>query len=112
MQRGSSMKLYTEEQILEDIDCPAWTEDFGIMGGIRYKLSKEEDVWLNFVKGRYCIANYICDNTDENGITTFESMVFSPILDGDGMRGKAVCLSDKTALQKIFFYGYTESEID
>ena len=106
------MRLFTEKEILEDVDCPDWAEEFSIDGGIYYKLSDGENQWLDFVRGRYSIADYIDDNTDSDGLTRFDTFEFSKALDDDcGGFGKAVCLSHDTALQKIFFYGYMEPEI-
>ena len=102
------MNLYTEAQILKDDECPQWADDFGMCGGIKYKLTESEIGWLDFARGRYSIVDYIDENTDAYGVTTFDATEFSSVLDGDGDIGKAVCLSDETALQKIFFYGYVE----
>lgn len=109
------MKTYTEQQILDD---DYFNDDFGIYGGILYKLTDAENQWVDFVRGRYSIADYIDQNTDaDTGLTLFDSYGitiergFSAALDDDCKgAGKAVCLSDDTALQKIFFYGYQESE--
>ena len=106
------MNTYTEKEILEDVDCPDFADDFGMHGGIKYQLTEDEQQWLDFVRGRYCIADYIDNNTKggrNHGITTFNAAEMSRALDADcaGL-GKAVCLSDDTALQKIFFYGYQE----
>ena len=68
---------------------------------------------MDFVNGRYSIADYINKNTDSEGVTTFYPEEFSKALDDDcGGCGKAVCLSDETALQKIFFCCYQESEAE
>ena len=95
-------------------------EDFGTYGGLKYKLTEDEWGWMKFVRGRYSIADYIDSNT-EDGITTFDAIEFSVALDDDwngggkavmlsacGGCGKAVMLSDDTALQAIFFCGYDE----
>jgi len=115
LQRVLIMNLYTSEQILkyseDHDDFFMFDDDFSLMGGLKYTLTEAENQWLEFVRGRYCIADYIIDNTDDNGVTTFDSDEFSKALDNDcGGCGKAVCLSDDTALQMIFFYGYRESE--
>lgn len=81
---------------------------FSCFGHVDYKLTESELGWLDFVRGRYGIADYIDDNTDEDGYTRFDATEFSPILDGDGMGYKAVCLSDDTSLQRVFFHGYIE----
>ena len=107
------MKTYTSKQILdysaENDDFFLFEDDFSLDGGLKYQLTKDEQEWLDFVRGRYCIADYIDNNTDDNGLTTFEPFEFSQALDDDcGGCGKGICLSDDTALQMIFFIGYIE----
>ena len=105
------MKRYTSSEILAENEFPAWADDFGTHGGIKYKLTLKEYGWLKFVRGRYSIADYIDANTDKYGVSIFDMFEFSKALDDDCKGfGKAVCLSDDTALQKIFFYGYIEGE--
>jgi len=74
---------------------------------IEYELTEDENQWLDFVRGRYSIADYIDGNT-EDGIFTIDNDV-SRVMDDDcGGMGKAVCLSDHTALQRILFWVYSE----
>lgn len=85
---------------------------FSCCGGLYYKLTEEELKWLDFVRGRYAIADYIDANMGEDGFCYFDAYEFSPILDGDGMGYKAVCLSDYASLQRVFFHGYIEDTGD
>jgi nucleoid-associated protein YejK len=94
-------ELYTSEEILNMEDLSVLTE----LDTVRYQMTDEELQWYNFVKGRYGIADYIRDNMDGQGIISLnDPEQLSKILEEDGIRNKAVCLSDETALQKIFFW--------
>lgn len=103
---------FTSKEILEALenDNPHILEDaFSLCGVVEYQLTADEEKWADFVRGRYGIYDYISANTDEEGITSFYPEEFSRVLDDDGMTRKAVCLSDDTALQAIFFLGYEEA---
>ena len=80
--------------------------------GEKYQLSKGEKEWLDMVTGRYSIADYILDNSEEdesgNLVLTINIFDMSLALLDDGMFPKAVMLSDDSALQAIFFYSATE----
>jgi hypothetical protein len=94
-------ELYTSEEILNMEDLPSSVRT----DTVRYQMTDEEMQWYNFVKGRYGIADYIHENTDGQGIISLNDRGrLSKILEEDGIRNKAVCLSDETALQKIFFW--------
>jgi len=71
--------------------------------GEQYKLTDDELSWLDFVSGRYSIADHIADNLD-GGVYTVDLYGMGEALEADGMFPKAVCLSDDTVLQSIFFY--------
>ncbi len=75
----------------------------------KYTLTDGERGWLDFVRGRYSIADYLLDRMVDNTVELDDDL--SKALDDDceGF-GKAVCLSDDTDLQAIFFYCYTESD--
>tara|TARA_R110002167_G_scaffold66410_5_gene187921 strand:- start:642 stop:947 length:306 start_codon:yes stop_codon:yes gene_type:complete len=75
--------------------------------GEQYRLTDGELSWLDFVSGRYSIADHIEDNMVE-GVYTMDSHGLGEALDETGMFPKAVCLSDDTALQAIFFYSASE----
>ena len=75
--------------------------------GEQYRLTDGELSWLDFVSGRYSIADHLNDNMVE-GVYTMDSYGLGEALDETGMFPKAVCLSDDTALQAIFFYSASE----
>jgi hypothetical protein len=75
--------------------------------GEQYKLTDDELSWLDFVSGRYSIADHIADNLDD-GVYTVDLYGMGEALEADGMFPKAVCLSDDTVLQSIFFYSAME----
>ncbi len=77
---------------------------------MKHRLTAGEIQWVDFVRGRYSIADYIDDNTDDN-ILTIDSEVSKALDDDNKGAGKAVCLSDETALQKILFWVYSEDYI-
>ena len=76
-----------------------------------YTLTPGELGWLDFVRGRYSIADYLIERMTDNRVELDSDL--SQALDDDceGF-GKAVCLSDDTDLQAIFFYCYRENEGD
>ncbi len=71
--------------------------------GEKYRLTDAELGWLKFVSGRYAIADHIKDNLTDD-VYTVDLQGMSEALEDDGMFPKAVCLSDDTVLQSIFFY--------
>ena len=75
--------------------------------GEQYRLTEGELGWLKFVSGRYAIADHIRDNLVDD-VYTVDLEGMSQALDDDGMSYKAVCLSDDTVLQSIFFYSAYE----
>ena len=75
--------------------------------GEKYRLSNGELGWLKFVSGRYAIADHIRENLVDD-VYTVDLQGMSESLEDDGMFPKAVCLSDDTALQSIFFYSAYE----
>ena len=111
-------EYYTSEQILAADDLYEIQEN----GFCRYQLTEDELSWLNFVRGRYSIADVIDENmlsaSDiegnwQFGIVYLDSDEISLALDADcGHYGKAVCLSDDTALQKILFWLYSDYSVD
>ena len=76
--------------------------------GERYRLTDAELGWLKFVSGRYSIADHIRDNLDDSGIYTVDVSGMGEALEDDGCFPKAICLSDDTVLQSIFFYSAAE----
>lgn len=109
------MKIQTHFTSKEVLDCPEATQDvFSSFDGITYEPTEAELGWRDFVKGKYYIADYLSERQeiDENGKIIFHiDQDFSKALDEDCKgAGKAVMLSDDTALQAIFFYNYREQD--
>ena len=75
--------------------------------GEQYRLTDAELGWLEFVSGRYVIADHIRENLVDD-VYTVDLEGMSQALDDDTMFPKAVCLSDDTVLQSIFFYSAYE----
>ncbi len=70
--------------------------------GDQYELTQEEMDWLNFIDGKYCIADHLRSNMKDN-VYTVDVIGMSEALINDGLCCKGVMLSDKTVLQAIFF---------
>lgn len=103
------MKIYTSNEILQSEDLYEIQEIVGSFGlSIKYQLTLDELKWVDFVRGRYSIADYIDKNSNENNVLTIDLQVSKALDDDCGGFGKAVCLSDNTALQKILFWVYQE----
>jgi len=105
-------KKYTSEEILKSEDLYN-LQDMASSGiPILYQMTKGEIGWYNFVKNSYSITDYINKNTTDFFLLTIDDIEdMSKYLDYDCKDfGKAVMLSDETALQKIFFWLYQESE--
>jgi hypothetical protein len=99
-------KIFTSEEILSKDDLYD-LQDMASMGQtIYYKLTEAEKGWVDFVRGRYPIADYI-DQNETDGILAIDAYEMSKALDEDceGF-GKGVCLSDDTGLQRLFFWLY------
>ena len=80
--------------------------------GEQYLLTEGELGWLDFVEGRYSIADHLEDNMVD-GVYTMDSYGLGEALQETGMSPKAVCLSDDTVLQAIFFYSAVDvSDLD
>lgn len=79
---------------------------------VRYQLTEDELGWLQFARGKYCIADYIdAHKNSDNVLTIDDAEELSRALDNDCLGwGKATCLADFTALQHVFFWLYSESE--
>jgi len=105
------MKIYTSDEILRD-DLYQLQDDACSGIPIKYQLTDPEIQWVNYITGKYCIADYIRDASDFDYLLTIDDIeTLSKALDDDCKNfGKAVMLSDESALQKIFFWLYQESE--
>jgi len=102
--------LYNSKDILKMDDLYDIQEIICSSGlTIQYELTEAEMVWLDFVRGHYSIADYI-DQHRHNNILTIDSEI-SIYMDFDcRYAGKAICLSDDAALQKILFWIYKEDQ--
>jgi hypothetical protein len=76
--------------------------------GQRYRLTDDELIWLDYVRGRYAIADHLDENMVDD-VYTMDSIGLGEALEETGMFSKAVLLSDDTALQAIFFYSAVET---
>ena len=98
--------IHTSELLkAQDGDYENW--HYQLEDGAEYLLTESEMGWLDFVKGRYGIYDHIIQNSKPtaNGLVyTIDTHDLSQVLYDDGIEGKAVCLSDETTLQSIFFY--------
>lgn len=114
---------YSSEQLLADKDIAFYEIPEKLSSGIpiEYVLTLSEWGWMDFVKGKYTIHDFILENTKWEEPEDPEEPAGLPVLtiacrdelsralDADcGGAGKAVCLSDDTALQAIFFSLYEE----
>ena len=102
-----SIKIYTSDEILGSGDLYELQSSYNCFGvPFGYRMTPDEFGWLDFVRGKYCIADWISNNLTDDGILIFNDRHddMSAALDADGMRCKAVMLSDDTALQKLFFW--------
>ena len=80
--------------------------------GEQYKLTESELGWLAFVDGRYSIADHLRDNMSSEGVYTVDCLAMGEALEADSLYCKAVCLSDDTTLQSIFFYSSVEPDFN
>jgi len=71
--------------------------------GEQYELTTDELGWLDFIDGKYSIADHLRANMVGN-VYTVDTFGMSEALEADGISYKAVMLSDDSALQAIFFY--------
>lgn len=109
------MRTYTAKEILDTDDLYELQDSFCSSGiPFKYQITKDELGWLRFIKNRYSIADWLYSKKwielDDSIVIIFDDYyTMSKALDEDceGI-GKAVCLSDDTALQKLFFWLYTE----
>lgn len=106
------MTTYTSAELLGQDSPETENYHYYLQDGDKYILTEGELGWLDFVRGRYSIADHVDDNLErdenDNHVYTLDIMAMSRALDDDGMYGKAVMLDDETALQAIFFYNYIE----
>lgn len=98
--------MYTSNKILKSEDLYGLQDSFCSSGiPFKYQLTKEEYQWAKHLKNKYCIANFVLKNTDENLVLSFNCQFeLSKAIIDDGYPNKGVMLSDDTALQKLFFW--------
>jgi len=99
-------KIYTSDEILNKDDLYELQDSFSSSGiPFKYQITEDELQWANFIKGKYCIADFVLNNIDKKGILHFNCpFELIEAIENDGMNNKAVMLSDETALQKLFFW--------
>ena len=104
-------KIVHTSESLKAQDTDLENYHYQLDDGEKYQLTEAEIGWLDFVKGKYCIADHIIENSEENEkgklVYTMDTMGLSEALKNDDCTCKAVCLSDDTTLQAIFFYSST-----
>ena len=71
--------------------------------GEKYRLTGGELEWLDFVRGRYAIADHFDENM-KDGVYTVDMMGLSESLAFDGLDYHAPCLSCDSVLYEIIFY--------
>ena len=124
MNNQPKLTRYTSQQILADKDIAFYEIAERVCSSaipIEYVLDDAEWGWMEFVKGKYTIHDYIMENTKWEEPEDPEAPDLIPVftiacadelsraLDADcGGAGKAVCLSEDTALQAICFSLYNE----
>lgn len=104
--------LYTSAEILGQEDLYEIQERVCSSGQtVRYEMTPAELEWLEFVDGKYSIADYLRSSIDENNTVELDAEGLTEALEADcPMAGKAVCLSDDTALQRLCFWLWREPQ--
>ena len=108
------LAVYTSDDILSADDLYGIQDKASLGIAFKYQLTSGELGWLEFAKGCYSIADVIYNKLDNDGVLLFDNCDdFSIAMDEDcGGAGKAACLSDDTALQRILFWIYSEDLSD
>ncbi len=108
--------IHTSES-LKSQDCKFENFHYQLEDGEKYQLTDGEAGWLDFVSGKYSIADHLreyierCEETNTL-IYTIDVAGMSKALQEDGCDHRAACLDDDTALQAIFFYSATEIDLN
>ena len=76
---------------------------YQLMDGEQYKLSDDELIWLDFVRGRYAIADHFDDNIVD-GVYTMDTIGLSEALWADDTHHTPACLSEDSVLSIIVWY--------
>lgn len=114
MSDRSVQKLYNSEEVLASEDLYTIQEAVcSTCIGIKYQLTESELGWMDHIRGKYSIVDYVDRNTENGILTISDAHELSVALDHDCRgAGKAIMLADDTALQKIFFWCYDEEALD
>ena len=96
------MHIYTSNE-LEKIEETYELESITEQCTFRYQLTEGEQGWVDFIGNRCAIAEYIADNTDENGVATLDVYGISDALTADGV-DRAPCLPEDTQLQRLIWF--------
>lgn len=103
------MTTHTAEEILAMDDLYEIQEEAGHGLPIRYRMTPGELGWLDFVRGRYGIADYIDENLEDD-VVTIDAYEISRVMADDDCPYKLVCLADDTALAKLCFWIYMDPD--
>ena len=100
--------IHTSESLkAQDGEFENW--HYQLEDGDQYRLTDGELGWLDFVDGRYSIADHI-NNNMVDGVYHVDCWGMGQAMEDDSIFCKAVCLDDDTALQHIFFYSSIEPD--
>ena len=102
-------KTFTSDEILKG-DSNILDDYSSLIGYMKYKPTSGEIAWSKYIRGKYSIADFFERNLASGGVLTIDFDEMTKALDEDMPgKGKAVNLSDDSALQKIFFLTYRAS---
>ena len=100
--------IHTSESLkAQDGEFENW--HYQLEDGDQYRLTDGELGWLDFVDGRYSIADHL-NNNMVDGVYHVDCCGMGQAMEDDSIFCKAVCLDDDTALQHIFFYSSIEPD--
>ena len=109
------MKTFTSDEILEMENLYELQDEFSCSEiPFSYEITDGELGWLEFVRGRYSIADWVEENLTciEDEEAEYEKYFLkfdnpdklTECLEEDGIPHKAVCLDENTALARLFFW--------
>ena len=100
--------IHTSESLeAQDGEFENW--HYQLEDGEQYQLTDDELGWLDFVDGRYSIADHL-NNNMVDGVYHVDRCGMGDAMAEDSIFCKAVCLDDDTTLQHIFFYSSIEPD--
>jgi len=102
-------KIHTTEKLQALDDEQGDNYHYQLTDGEQYRLTDEELGWLDFVRGRYCIADHLDENI-ESGVYTVDTIGLGEAMEDDGMFPKIVMLSEDSVLHRIAFFSATEPD--